>query len=428
MTDALPHAASATPAEPAMPRPLIALPDEEGRFGAAGGRAEDPAARAALDAFEAEYLARIAANDRYWGELTDVVRTLTSRPTPLQPAWGLQRAASAVASANPLIWLKREDLAPETPAQHAAALAVALMASVLDRGRVYADAPDAPAALAAATACATIGVACVLFPSFTPDDEARAALAALAATVVLAEAPTTAEPGTPGAGLGSGPGPGFAAWVADAAQSVYLPARASGPHPLPVMRREFEAFIGRETKAQSIRHLQRLPAAVICPAGPGAIGAQFAFLGDAGTRLITASIPGPAAAAWAECPEPANWRRAGRAEFREVDVALAQRAARLAARREGLLLSLGSGAALAVALEMLSTAREPEPVIVLCDARGPASALGDAAATEAEPTSSDRRPRRRRRRNRGEDGPGDGPSTPAAPHARGADDDGDDGR
>jgi tryptophan synthase beta chain len=252
-------------------------PDARGYFGAFGGRFVPETLVAPIEALEREYLeARKDAS--FAAELTRLLTHYVGRPTPL---WEARRLAEAAGGGR--IFLKREDLTHTGAHKINNALGQALLAQRMGKRRIVAETGAGQHGVASATACALLGLECVVYMG--TEDMRRQALNVfrmrlLGATVTGVDSGSRT--------LKDAINEAMRDWVARPHDTHYLLGSALGPHPYPLMVREFQSVIGREARAQILVQAGRLPHAVIACVGGGsnAIGIFDAFVDDADVRLI----------------------------------------------------------------------------------------------------------------------------------------------
>ncbi len=252
-------------------------PDARGYFGAFGGRFVPETLVAPIEALEREYLA--ARQDATFGaELHRLLRHYVGRPTPL---WEAARLGEACGGAR--VFLKREDLTHTGAHKINNALGQALLARRMGKTRIVAETGAGQHGVASATACALLGLECVVYMG--TEDMRRQALNVFRMRLLGARVE----------GVDSGSrtlkdaiNEAMRDWVARPHDTHYLLGSALGPHPYPLMVREFQSVIGREARQQCLEQAGRLPDAVIACVGGGsnAIGIFDAFIDDAGVRLI----------------------------------------------------------------------------------------------------------------------------------------------
>jgi tryptophan synthase beta chain len=260
-------------------------PDARGYYGAFGGRFVPETLVAPIEALEREYLA--ARKDEAFAlELDHLFTQYAGRPTPL---WEARRLASACGGAR--IFLKREDLTHTGAHKINNALGQAVLAKRMGKTRIVAETGAGQHGVASATACALLGLECVVYMG--TEDMRRQALNVfrmrlLGATVTGVDSGSRT--------LKDAINEAMRDWVARPADTHYLLGSALGPHPYPLMVREFQSVIGREAKRQILQQAGRLPDAIIACVGGGsnAIGIFDAFVDDRDVRLIGVEAGGEA--------------------------------------------------------------------------------------------------------------------------------------
>lgn len=253
------------------------MPDARGHFGQFGGRFVPEALMAALEQLEREYLA--AKNDpAFQQELTHLHATYSGRPSILTEA---KRFAQHCGGAR--ILLKREDLNHTGSHKINNVLGQALLTKRMGKARVIAETGAGQHGVASATAAALLGLDCVVYMG--EEDTHRQALNVarmrmLGATVV----PVTSGSRT----LKDAVNEAMRDWVANVDSTHYLLGTVAGPHPFPMMVRDFHRVIGLEAREQTLALTGRLPDAVVACIGGGsnAIGIFHPFIDDTAVRLI----------------------------------------------------------------------------------------------------------------------------------------------
>ncbi|MHB8627516.1 MAG: tryptophan synthase subunit beta [Aggregatilineales bacterium] len=248
-----------------------------GYFGAYGGRFVPETLIPALDELTAEYL-KIQHDPAFQSELADLHRTYTGRPTPLTYA---KRLSEQLGGAQ--IYLKREDLAHTGAHKINNALGQALLAKRMGKQRVIAETGAGQHGVASATACALLGLECHVYMGSV--DMARQQPNVFRMRLLGAEV-CPVDSGTKT--LKDAINEALRDWVTNVHTTYYLLGSALGPHPYPMMVRDFQAVIGREARQQIVERTGRLPDAAIACVGGGSnsIGLFDAFLNDSTVRLI----------------------------------------------------------------------------------------------------------------------------------------------
>ena len=260
-------------------------PDARGYFGAFGGRFVPETLVAPIQALEQEYL-RARQDEGFGSELTRLLKQYVGRPTPL---WEARRLRQHCGGAR--ILLKREDLTHTGAHKINNALGQALLAQRMGKKRIVAETGAGQHGVASATACALLGLECVVYMG--AEDMARQALNVFRMRLLGAEV-RSVEAGAKT--LKDAINEAMRDWVARPDDTHYLLGSALGPHPYPLMVREFQSVIGREARAQCLDQIGRLPEAVIACVGGGsnAIGIFDAFVDDAKVQLIGVEAGGDA--------------------------------------------------------------------------------------------------------------------------------------
>ncbi len=253
------------------------VPDARGRFGEYGGRYVPEALVAALDQLDREYRAAMA--DRVFNaDLDHLLRTYTGRPSPLTEARRFGQEAAHGAG----VLLKREDLNHTGSHKINNVLGQALLAKRMGKRRVIAETGAGQHGVATATAAALLGLECVVYMG--EEDTRRQALNVARMRLLGAEViPVTTGSRT----LKDAINEAMRDWVANVEHTHYLLGTVAGPHPFPVMVRDFHRVIGLEARKQVLEVTGALPSAVAACVGGGsnAIGIFHAFIDDAKVRL-----------------------------------------------------------------------------------------------------------------------------------------------
>ncbi|HMA34872.1 MAG TPA: tryptophan synthase subunit beta [Chloroflexia bacterium] len=254
-----------------------AVPDAGGHFGAFGGQYVPETLMPALAALEAAY-ATIPQQPDFQATLAELQRDFVGRPTPLYHARRLTAAAGGAQ-----IYLKREDLAHTGAHKINNALGQALLAQRMGKQRIIAETGAGQHGVAAATACALLGLDCIVYMGDV--DIARQAPNVFRMKLLGAEVrPVTSGSRT----LKDAINEAIRDWVTNVADTFYIIGSVVGPHPYPLMVRDFQAVIGHEARAQALAQIGRLPDAVVACVGGGsnAIGIFYPFVADPEVQLI----------------------------------------------------------------------------------------------------------------------------------------------
>ena len=248
-----------------------ALPDKNGHFGIFGGRYAAETLMPALLELEKAY--RTLRRDRdFQRELGSYLRRYAGRSTPLYEA---RRFAEALGGAK--IYLKREDMNHTGSHKINNTLGQTLLARRMGKKKVIAETGAGQHGVATATAAALLGMECRIFMG--TEDIRRQAHNVFRMNILGAEViPVSAGTGT----LKDAMNEAMRAWVASVRDTFYVIGTTAGPHPYPVMVRDFQSVIGREAKRQILQKEGRLPDLLVACIGGGsnALGLFHPFLKD----------------------------------------------------------------------------------------------------------------------------------------------------
>ncbi|WP_024803864.1 tryptophan synthase subunit beta [Nocardia sp. BMG51109] len=395
--------------EPVLPQASAGIaqrshePDGGGHFGVYGGRHVPEALMAVIEEVTAEY-DKCRVDPDFLGELDRLQRDYAGRPSPV---FECTRLAEHAGGAR--IMLKREDLNHTGSHKINNVLGQALLAQRMGKNRVIAETGAGQHGVATATACALLGQECIIYMGAV--DTARQALNVARMRLLGAEVVSVT---TGSQTLKDAINEALRDWVAHADDTYYCFGTAAGPHPFPVMVRDFQRVIGLEARAQVLARTGRLPDAVTACVGGGsnAIGIFHAFLEDEGVRLIgyeaagdgvdtgrhaatfTGGSPGAFQGAYSYLlqdedgqtieshsvsagldypgvgPEHAHLKDIGRAEYRPVTDAEAMDALLLLSRAEGIIPAVESAHAVAGALRLGRELGEGAIILVNLSGRG----------------------------------------------------------
>lgn len=269
---------------PHLPRTSAAIaeptghdPDARGHFGVYGGRYVPEALMAVIEEVTAAY-EKARTDQTFLDELDRLQTHYAGRPSPLYEAERLSEHAGGAR-----IFLKREDLNHTGSHKINNVLGQALLARQMGKTRVIAETGAGQHGVATATACALLGLECVIYMGAV--DTARQALNVARMRLLGAEV-VAVQSGSKT--LKDAINEAFRDWVSNAEKTYYCFGTAAGPHPFPMMVRDFQRVIGMEARAQMLAMTGRLPDAVTACVGGGsnAIGIFHAFIDDPGVRLI----------------------------------------------------------------------------------------------------------------------------------------------
>jgi tryptophan synthase beta chain len=390
-------------------------PDARGYYGAYGGRFVPETLVAPIEELTEAYL-RVRDEEGFRTELADLLRNFVGRPTPLYEAKRLTASAGGAR-----IVLKREDLAHTGAHKINNALGQALLAVRMGKRRIVAETGAGQHGVATATVCALLGLECHVYMG--SDDMARQSLNVFRMRLLGADViEVTAGSKT----LKDAINEAMRDWVSNVTTTYYLLGSVLGPHPYPLMVREFQSVIGREARAQSIAQFGKLPEVIVACVGGGsnAMGIFDAFIEDRKTRLIGVEAggrgitPGGHAARFAGGspgvlqgtrsyvlqdadgnvelthsisagldyasvgPEHAWLRETGRAEYTWIDDAAALAAFQRLGREEGILPALESSHAIAHACRIAPELAQDAILLVNLSGRGDKDVISVQAALE----------------------------------------------
>ncbi|HEY3737199.1 MAG TPA: tryptophan synthase subunit beta [Jatrophihabitans sp.] len=378
-------------------------PDEHGHWGKFGGRFVPEALVAAIDDLTAAFHAT-QADPEFRAELNRLLRDYTGRPSPLTDVPKFSEHAGGAR-----VLLKREDLNHTGSHKINNVLGQALLTKRIGKKRVIAETGAGQHGVATATAAALMGLECVVYMG--EEDTRRQALNVarmrlLGATVV---AVTTGS-----RTLKDAINEAMRDWVTSVESTNYIFGTVAGPHPFPLMVREYQRVIGDEARVQVLERVGRLPDVVAACVGGGsnAIGIFTAFIPDEAVRLvgleaggdgvetgrhaasITGGVPGVLHGARSYLlqdengqtieshsisagldypgvgPEHAYLHDIGRAEYRPITDAEAMEAFSLLSRSEGIIPAIESSHALAGAIKIGKELGPDAVILVNLSGRG----------------------------------------------------------
>ncbi|WP_405180498.1 tryptophan synthase subunit beta [Nocardia sp. NBC_01377] len=378
-------------------------PDPGGHWGVYGGRHVPEALMAVIEEVTAEY-DKCRLDPVFLDELDRLQRDYTGRPSPV---FECTRLAEHAGGAR--ILLKREDLNHTGSHKINNVLGQALLAKRMGKTRVIAETGAGQHGVATATACALLGLECVVYMGAV--DTARQALNVARMRLLGARVVSVT---TGSQTLKDAINEALRDWVTNADATYYCFGTAAGPHPFPMMVRDFQRIVGMEAKAQVRALTGGLPAAVVACVGGGsnAIGIFHPFLDDTDVRLIgyeaagdgvdtgrhaatfTGGTPGAFQGAYSYLlqdedgqtieshsisagldypgvgPEHAYLKDVGRAEYRPITDTEAMDALLLLSRAEGIIPAIESAHAVAGALKLGSELGPGAIILVNLSGRG----------------------------------------------------------
>jgi tryptophan synthase beta chain len=257
--------------------PIQSQPDVLGHWGPYGGRFVPETLMTPL--LELTTAFEVAQKDeRFLAELNDLLKSYAGRPTPL---FETSRLAQHAGGAR--IFLKREDLLHTGAHKINNTLGQVLLALRMGKRRIVAETGAGQHGVATATVCALFGLDCVVYMG--AEDMRRQALNVFRMELLGAE---VREVTSGSQTLKDAINEALRDWVTNVADTYYLLGSALGPHPYPLMVREFQSVIGEETRQQCLEQIGRLPDTLVACVGGGSnsIGLFHTFLNDANVRMI----------------------------------------------------------------------------------------------------------------------------------------------
>jgi tryptophan synthase beta chain len=252
-------------------------PDARGHWGPYGGRFVPETLMAPLEELTVAYEAARADSD-FQTEFETLLRDYSGRPTPLFRAARLTKSAGGAT-----IYLKREDLSHTGSHKINNALGQVLLARRMGKRRIIAETGAGQHGVATATVCALFGMTCVIYMG--AEDMRRQQLNVFRMQLLGAE---VREVSAGARTLKDAINEALRDWVATPEETYYLLGSALGPHPYPLMVRDFQSVIGREARAQILEKEGRLPDVLVACVGGGSnsIGLFYPFLKDESVRMI----------------------------------------------------------------------------------------------------------------------------------------------
>ncbi|MEO6088908.1 MAG: tryptophan synthase subunit beta [Umezawaea sp.] len=378
-------------------------PDERGHFGPWGGRYMPEALIAAVDEL-AVFYEKARVDPDFLNEFARLLKDYAGRPSLLTEAKKFSRHAGGAR-----IFLKREDLNHTGSHKINNVLGQALLTKRMGKKRVIAETGAGQHGVATATACALMDLDCVVYMGEV--DTERQALNVARMRLLGAEViPVKTGSRT----LKDAINEALRDWVANVDDTHYLLGTAAGPHPFPLLVRDFHRIIGIEARAQILEQIDRLPDVVAACVGGGsnAIGIFHGFIDDPSVRLVglepggdgidtdrhgatlTKGQPGSLHGAMSYVmqdedgqiteahsisagldypgvgPEHSHLKDIGRAEYRPITDAEAMEAFALLSRTEGIIPAIESAHALAGAMQLGRELGEEAVIMVNLSGRG----------------------------------------------------------
>lgn len=379
------------------------VPDSRGRFGDFGGRYVPETLTRALDELIVQY-AEAQRDSDFQTRLDHLLKTFVGRPSPLYHAQRLSKLAGGAQ-----IWFKREDLNHTGAHKINNALGQALLTLRMGKTRVIAETGAGQHGVATATACAHFGLPCVIYMG--EEDVRRQKPNVFSMKLMGAEVrPVTSGSKT----LRDAVNEAMRDWMSSVESTHYIIGSVIGPHPFPMIVRDFQSVIGREARQQCLQALERLPEVVVACVGGGsnAAGMFYPFIDDAQVRLVGVEAGGHSSAPGQHAspltlgrpgilhgtmsyvmqdedgqtapvhsvsagldypgvgPEHSFWKDAGRVEYTFCRDGQALETFDTVARSEGILPALETSHAIAKAMEIASGMPADQVVLVCLSGRG----------------------------------------------------------
>ena len=381
----------------------IDVPDAAGRFGPFGGRYVPETLTHALEQLSADY-DKAVADASFHDELNELYRHYVGRPSPLYFAGRLTQKCGGAR-----IYLKREDLNHTGAHKINNTLGQALLTERMGKRRVIAETGAGQHGVATATACARFGFECVVYMG--EEDIRRQKPNVLSMRLLGAEVrPVTSGSRT----LRDAVNEAFRDWMSSVENTHYILGSVVGPHPFPRIVRDFQSVIGRETRAQCLEQLGRLPdlvvacvgggsnaagmfyplvadeavklvgveaggrsnklgdhAATLCYGRPGVLHGSFSYVlqdedgQTSDVHSVSAGLDYPGTG-----PEHSYWKETGRVAYTSAADVEALDAFDALARAEGILPALESSHALAEAMKQAARLKPDEIIVVCLSGRG----------------------------------------------------------
>lgn len=393
------------------------VPDMNGRFGDFGGRFVPETLMRALDQLAEEYEAA-KKDPEFQRELNQLLKTFVGRPSPFYFAKRLTEAAGGAQ-----IWLKREDLNHTGAHKINNTLGQALLTLRMGKTRVIAETGAGQHGVASATACAHFGLPCTVFMGA---EDIRRQKPNVFSMQLMGAHIESVESGS--RTLRDAVNEAMRDWMSSVEDTHYIIGSVIGPHPFPMIVRDFQSVIGRETRDQSRELLGRLPDCVVACVGGGsnAAGMFYPFVEDEGVRLVGVEAGGRGSQAGDHAapmafgqpgilhgsysyvvqdddgqtcdvhsmsagldypgvgPEHSYWKDTGRVDYIQCGDTEAMSAFDTLSRTEGIIPALETSHAIAKALQIASEMSADQHLVVCLSGRGDKDAMEIARLKEQE--------------------------------------------
>jgi tryptophan synthase beta chain len=271
------------PRENIMSSAFANLPDVHGRFGDYGGQYVPETLMAALAQLRDEY-DKARADKAFQREFAHYLKTYVGRPSLLYFAERLTKEAGGAR-----IYLKREDMNHTGAHKINNCIGQALLAKRMGKPRIIAETGAGQHGVASATAAALFGMSC---PVYMGEEDVRRQKLNLFKMKALGAAVTPVTSGS--RTLRDATNEALRDWMASVANTHYIIGSVVGPHPFPMIVRDFQSVIGREARQQCLEQAGRVPDVVVASVGGGsnAAGMFHAFLNDASVELVGVEAAG----------------------------------------------------------------------------------------------------------------------------------------
>ena len=392
-----------SPSAPSLSRASSHVPDAQGRFGEFGRRFVPETLMYALEQLTSEY-ERAKQDPSFQQRLDELLHSFVGRPNPLYFA---ERLTEACGGAR--IFLKREDLNHTGAHKINNTIGQGLLTLRMKKTRVIAETGAGQHGVATAVACARFGLPCVVYMG--EEDIRRQKLNVFIMRTMGAEVrPVTSGSRT----LRDAINEAMRDWMASVENTHYILGSVVGPHPFPMIVRDFQSVIGREARSQCLEQTGRLPSEVVACVGGGSnsAGIFYPFVDDEGVELtgVEAGGRGPKPGDHASTlsygakgvlhgsysyvlqdedgqtadvhsisagldypgvgPEHSYWKDTGRVRYVDIRDNEALETLQFVARTEGILPALESSHALAYALRRAKERRQDDLIVVCLSGRG----------------------------------------------------------
>ena len=260
-----------------MKKNLKAFPNKDGRFGEYGGKFVSETLMPALDELEKEYK-KIKKSKKFKNQISSLLKDFVGRPTPLYLA---ERTTKDLKGAK--IYLKREDLAHTGAHKINNTVGQAILAKVMGKKSIIAETGAGQHGVATATICALLGLDCEVYMGEL--DTRRQSINVQRMELLGAKViPVSSGSKT----LKDALNEALRDWVTNIDSTFYIIGSVAGPHPYPMIVRDFQSIIGQETRRQIIKVESKLPDLLIACVGGGsnAIGLFYPFLNDSKVKMV----------------------------------------------------------------------------------------------------------------------------------------------